>query len=237
MFVDNKYTTWYWSIISNAKSLNRSRRQGYFERHHIIPKSLGGTDLAENLVLLTAREHYVCHLLLTKMLDGNHKDLMVFACIKLSGGSWYLPEGVIRSRSYEYVRRLSAEASSRRLKGVPKSQHHRENLKAAFSHSVCHRQAAKQNAKLAHETNKGKTRPNHSTFMSTLNRIKNNEQFAWHNKRTNETFVGSRIELHDKYPELRLDELWKVAKGKARSHKGWTTTQLHLLQSSPEVEG
>lgn len=37
------------------------------EEHHIIPRSLGGTDDKPNLVKLTAKEHFICHLLLTKM--------------------------------------------------------------------------------------------------------------------------------------------------------------------------
>jgi 5-methylcytosine-specific restriction endonuclease McrA len=47
MYLPNKYTTWYNNIIQRAKSrlLN-----GYKERHHIIPKSLGGSDLKENLL-------------------------------------------------------------------------------------------------------------------------------------------------------------------------------------------
>lgn len=40
---------------------------GYTERHHIIPRCLGGTDNKDNLVKLSAREHFICHLLLTKM--------------------------------------------------------------------------------------------------------------------------------------------------------------------------
>lgn len=40
---------------------------GYTESHHILPRSLGGTDDKSNLVNLTAREHYICHLLLTKI--------------------------------------------------------------------------------------------------------------------------------------------------------------------------
>ena len=39
----------------------------YTEKHHIIPRCLGGLDLPSNLVILTAREHYTCHQLLTKM--------------------------------------------------------------------------------------------------------------------------------------------------------------------------
>jgi hypothetical protein len=51
----------------------------YTERHHIIPKSIGGSDDQSNLVRLTAREHFICHLLLPKMLTGVNKRNMTFA--------------------------------------------------------------------------------------------------------------------------------------------------------------
>jgi 5-methylcytosine-specific restriction endonuclease McrA len=41
--------------------------EGSTERHHIIPRSLGGTDDVSNLVDLTFKEHYIVHILLTKM--------------------------------------------------------------------------------------------------------------------------------------------------------------------------
>ena len=63
-FLQNKYTKWYFNIISKAQ--NRDTL-GYVEKHHIIPKSLGGNNEQTNLVKLTAREHFVCHWLLTKM--------------------------------------------------------------------------------------------------------------------------------------------------------------------------
>lgn len=43
---------------------------GYSEKHHIIPKSLGGVDTADNLVSLTARQHYVAHWMLWKIYGG-----------------------------------------------------------------------------------------------------------------------------------------------------------------------
>lgn len=75
-FLKNKYTDWYMKIINNAK--NRPI-VGYIEKHHIIPRSLEGTDDKDNIVKLTAREHFVCHLLLTKMVTGYQKELMKFA--------------------------------------------------------------------------------------------------------------------------------------------------------------
>lgn len=77
--IDNGYTKVYNRIIDRALSLCRSKSSGYFERHHILPKSLGGDDSKENLVLLTAKEHYICHLLLTKMTSGEDRIKMLFA--------------------------------------------------------------------------------------------------------------------------------------------------------------
>ena len=68
VFISNKYTKWYNSIIINAQA--RPVIFEYNEKHHIIPKSLGGTNDHNNLVALTAREHFVCHWLLTKMVNG-----------------------------------------------------------------------------------------------------------------------------------------------------------------------
>ena len=75
MFLQNKYTTYYYNIINASKA---SPSQVYTEKHHIIPKSLGGSNDPSNLVRLTARQHYVCHLLLTKMLpkSPNQKKLL-----------------------------------------------------------------------------------------------------------------------------------------------------------------
>jgi 5-methylcytosine-specific restriction endonuclease McrA len=80
-FIKNKYTKWYFNIISNARDRSFN---GYVEKHHVIPKSLGGSNRKENLVKLTAREHFICHRLLTKMVDHvKHKYQMwnAFSCM------------------------------------------------------------------------------------------------------------------------------------------------------------
>lgn len=81
-FLQNKYSKIYLKIIEKAILSNRSRTKNeYFENHHIIPKSIGGLDLKENLVLLTFREHYICHWLLIKFTNGDinkHKMILAF---------------------------------------------------------------------------------------------------------------------------------------------------------------
>ena len=77
MYLTNKYTTYYFNIINKARA--RIKTIGYAEKHHIIPKSLGGDNSKSNLVLLTAKEHYICHLLLPKMLTGDNMRKMSYA--------------------------------------------------------------------------------------------------------------------------------------------------------------
>jgi len=64
------YEKTYNSIVKHAK--NRELKQ-YKEQHHIVPKCLKGTDSPENLVYLTAREHFIAHLLLTKIYPSSKK--------------------------------------------------------------------------------------------------------------------------------------------------------------------
>ena len=61
----NKYSRWYENLIE--KAVIRKTVLGYKEIHHIVPKSWGGLNTANNLVHLTAREHYIAHLLLWKI--------------------------------------------------------------------------------------------------------------------------------------------------------------------------
>jgi len=67
MFDNSKYTQWYNAIIESAKIRNI---HGYVEKHHIVPKSMAGSNSKDNIVALTAREHFLCHWLLTKMVDS-----------------------------------------------------------------------------------------------------------------------------------------------------------------------
>lgn len=101
IFINNKYTKWYYSIINNAR--NRVLTD-YTEKHHIIPKSLGGNNTKDNLVTLSSREHYVCHLLLTKMVNGENKRKMTFALHSMLRSSKIQKRYKLNSRQYEIVR-------------------------------------------------------------------------------------------------------------------------------------
>jgi len=107
------YLSIYNSIIARAALANRSRKdKAYYEAHHIIPKCLSGSNDKTNLVLLTAREHFVCHQLLVKIYPGNHK--LVFSLRMLTASS---TRHIRNNKEYEWVRKLIAKASSESQKG------------------------------------------------------------------------------------------------------------------------
>lgn len=111
---ENKYTKKYLEIIRNAK--DRELEPDVYEKHHIIPKSLGGCNEGYNLVKLTLREHYICHLLLTKMYEGIPKQKMCWALHRIAfSGKYY-------SRNYELARIIHRE-------NVKFSSKHRDNKK------------------------------------------------------------------------------------------------------------
>lgn len=59
-------------IISRIKiNLTRDFTNIKFDKHHIIPKSMGGTDDENNIIKLTYREHFIAHLLLSRLYQNN----------------------------------------------------------------------------------------------------------------------------------------------------------------------
>ena len=90
--------------------MNRIKGDGvYYERHHIIPRSLCGDNSKSNLVLLTAKEHFVCHLLLTKMVTGDSRRKMVCALSKMAFQSNRKQFRKLTAGEYELARTLFAK--------------------------------------------------------------------------------------------------------------------------------
>ena len=96
-FVNNKYTRCYFNLIEKRRTINFT---GYGEKHHVVPRSLGGNNEASNIVKLTAREHAICHLLLMRMTEGKAKISMIYAANMM-----LRLKGKISSRSYEKVKK------------------------------------------------------------------------------------------------------------------------------------
>lgn len=99
------YSKIYTNIIERAKS--RKSLEGYVEIHHIVPKCIGGDESKSNLVTLTAKEHYICHLLLAFM----HKDTENYSPLvyAFNNMTFHNGDGRNTSRKYSLARKLFSE--------------------------------------------------------------------------------------------------------------------------------
>lgn len=92
------------------KLINKAKGREIIEHgewHHILPRSMGGTDDASNLVKLTYREHFIAHMLLYKV----HKNKqMAFALGRMSNSR---AEKSISSRTYALAREIHSAAVSK----------------------------------------------------------------------------------------------------------------------------
>ena len=87
---------------------------GYTENHHILPRSMGGSDDESNLVKLTGREHWIAHLLLWKI-HKNSQCLQACHMMAMRCEERGIPQ-IRNSRMYELVRSHHAKIASVRGK-------------------------------------------------------------------------------------------------------------------------
>jgi hypothetical protein len=112
----NKYINWYNQIIERAK---HRKIDSYTESHHIIPESLGGANTSENLVDLTAREHFLCHWLLVKTTTGedHYKMLNALRMMRAEKQGQKRYKTKITARVYERIKKEYAQLQSQRYSG------------------------------------------------------------------------------------------------------------------------
>jgi hypothetical protein len=82
----------------------------YFERHHVVPRCIGGTDDKENLVELTPEEHFVAHQLLIKMYPD--VDALVYAANKMTVASTTLKRN---NKRYGWLKRRYQSVCKKRI--------------------------------------------------------------------------------------------------------------------------
>lgn len=138
----------YQRIYNNL--INRARNrilEGYSERHHIIPKCIGGSDQKSNIVSLTPEEHYIAHLLLVKMYEFCPEyEKLLFAAHKMTSKSPFQKRsanklyGWLRKRAIQAIKNLHTGRKrtektrlkmSKAARGRRKSEEHKKNLSKA----------------------------------------------------------------------------------------------------------
>lgn len=129
------YQKVYSQIIDRAKAENRVRAESiYYEYHHITPKCIGGSDDSSNKVLLTAREHFICHWLLIRIYPSSNSLSFAFWTMCNQKNKYQQSRYLPSSRAYEEAKQASIQAQ----KGVPSGmlgKKHSEETRQKMSES------------------------------------------------------------------------------------------------------
>ena len=165
--------------------INRARIRvlvGYKERHHILPKCLGGLDEADNLVNLTAREHFICHRLLTRLHPDSKSLAHAFwmMCNKRSSNQKrYTPTSkeyqearllhIIAKKglkhtdehrsknSQAHIGKKASEATKLKMSIAQKGRHHTEETKRKIAEVRSGKRHSDETKQLISKKNGGKT--------------------------------------------------------------------------------
>jgi len=139
-------------IISRAQLRASTRKEanlilGYSEQHHIVPKCMGGTNDKTNLVFLSAREHFVIHILLTKIYPQ-------------VGGLWFACNRLVQDKVQNRLNGKTYECMKRQISEYRKTQNKENNEVIAHA-------AKKISAALS-----GRTKETHSHIAAQANAIR-----------------------------------------------------------------
>lgn len=193
MFNESKYTKWYQSIIDIA--VKRTVIEGYVEKHHIIPKSLGGDDSPDNLVFLTSKEHFIAHHLLTKMcVDDKDRNKMWSAFFFMHVNPSPKNKRLYSSRTYEISKKKMAEGRTKYFSG---KNNPRYGKKATKEHKE----------KMSKSWNREALRNADKTIYTFVH-----DEYG--------TEVCTRKQLCDKYG-ISQKRIYTIVNKKSNTAKGW----------------
>jgi hypothetical protein len=116
----------YVRLINAAKKLQPVGRS---EVHHIVPRSMGGSNAKDNLVRLSTRVHFVAHWMLWKAYK-NPKMANAFWTMSCCNGER------INSKTYSIVRAVAAEEIAKAKTGTTTSDKQKAAVKKAMTGKV-----------------------------------------------------------------------------------------------------
>lgn len=175
----------------------------YYEQHHIIPRSMGGDNSPENIVKLTAREHFLAHWMLWRihknrqmafafcsMTRSNNRQKRKFSSIGYQEAREALSLSMKGNSNGSGTRSIETrEKMSNSQKGIKKSEQHK--LKNSISHMGNSNRKGKPCSVISKlknsESHIGKVSPNKGKKMSDDQKLKISAAFQ--NRKINKTNI------------------------------------------------
>lgn len=208
IFICMNYKKIHDKIVERAKL---RELKGYSEKHHIIPKCMGGTDEKDNLVKLTAKEHWLIHLLLIEIYPKNNK-LKIAMKLMMGKSCNHDRIKITSGKQFDRLRKMIAKAHGELMKGKKRasfSETHKKNI----SKSKKGKPSNRKGVKLSNETKEKIGRASIGRIdgdknpMKDLKQKKRMEEFnPMHNDFVLENFIGSKNPNAKKVKILKTNE-------------------------------
>lgn len=129
---------------------NRILLEGdYYEKHHIIPKSMGGSDDDSNLISLTPREHFIAHWLLWRIYKNKEMAFAFYAMVNMAKNQEVKSSRIYEeakmarrdfiienNKKYHKGKKLSEEEVKRTsdfFKSLIRTEEHKKNISRSLS--------------------------------------------------------------------------------------------------------
>jgi hypothetical protein len=219
--------------IEYVKTLNRYKKGDiYYEAHHIYPKSMGGLDDNSNIVLLTAREHYLAHYLLWKIY--NNKE-MSNAFLLMNNRN---KKTILNSKMYEILKKEHSKNISTVFSKANKinkignknflGKKHSDETKIKLSEKALGRKHSDETKQKMSETRKGH-RPWNKGFNHT---DESKRKISNATKGINNPFYGKH---HSENTKLKISESMKGHTRNIGNH--WWTNGVDFKFQKEQPEG
>lgn len=135
--IDYHNRLWYYKVYNKLiesrlnRGLDKTKLDGYFEKHHILPKCMGGKDIESNYVLLAVKEHLLAHMLLARIYPNLLGLIRSLSAMLMKNLGRYNSEYKTSLRTINSIRAIYSEHKdefSKQQLGKEISDEHRENL-------------------------------------------------------------------------------------------------------------
>jgi len=211
----------------------------YGEVHHVIPKSEGGDDSKENLVRLSAREHYIAHLLLAKIYDD----------VKMYSALTYMQTHRHKNRIFKFNSHLYEklrEEFGRKISTSYKGRHYYNNGKIEVKRFECpegfvpgrmqYSEKALQNMKLGSQSEKHKA-ASRANFQKAAAMNKGKPFSEEHRHKISEAVKGEKNGMYRKtLSKEARDKISKAHKGKPKSKETKAKMKANNANKSPVLQ-
>lgn len=184
---------------------------GYSEQHHIIPVAHGGTDAAQNLIRLSARDHYFAHCCLARIYGG--KMWSALALMGLTQKAQHGAPQFSKGRMFDIARRESARVRSENMTALWAS--------GEFKRNRVYGPASEKQKRAASESGR-KARPGRKDEAAKMVATKQAKApvFEFVDLATGEIFEGTGLQFR-KRSGASQSHTSAMLRGRVEAVKGW----------------